>query len=113
VTRTRVGYCGGDRKEPTYHSMGDHTESVQVHYDPSKCSYETLLKQFFGLHDPTEVNSTQYRSAIFVHNKEQETAAQKAKASVAGAVTVIEPFKFWTDAEEYHQQYLNKKNRRF
>jgi len=81
-----------------------------VQFKPSAISYEQLLKYFFQWHDSTDQCSTQYRSAIFVVGEAQEAAAHKAKVGVSGSLTAIERFKFWTDAEEYHQQYL-KKNR--
>jgi len=90
--------------------MGDHTESVQVHYDPAKCSYEQLLTVFWSEHHPSgSQGSRQYRSAIFTHTPAQATAASAAKAALSyKATTAIEPYKFWTDAEEYHQNYLQK-----
>jgi len=105
-----VGYCGGDKKNPTYHSLGNHSEAVEIQFKPSVVSYDQLLKHFFEWHDSTEQCSTQYRSAIFVVSDAQEAAAHKVKVSISGSATAIERFKFWTDAEEYHQLYL-KKNR--
>jgi len=109
VVRTRVGYTGGDLKNPTYERMGDHTESLQIQFDPSVVSFEALLDIFWKSHNPTCRTSVQYRSAIFYHNKTQEEIAKKSKQKQENNVkTAIEAAKHWTDAEEYHQQYLAK-----
>jgi peptide-methionine (S)-S-oxide reductase len=126
VVATAVGYMGGTLRNPTYKDVctdkTGHAEVVQVKYDPAKVSYEELLKVFFANHDPTTLNrqgpdvGTQYRSVIFFHNRAQEAAAQAAKNDLmrAGAysrplVTAIEPAaEFWR-AEEYHQQYLERR----
>ena len=126
VVLAAVGYMGGTLKNPTYedvctHRTG-HAEVVQVEYDPAKVSYEELLKVFWENHDPTTLNrqgpdvGSQYRSVIFFHNPEQEAAAKAAKEKLARAgvykrpiVTEIVPAaEFWR-AEEYHQQYLEKR----
>ena len=84
VVNTTVGYTGGTREAPTYHGLGDHTEAVQIDFDPKRVSYEALLEVFWKTHDPTTPNrqgpdvGEQYRSAIFFHTREQE---EKAKAS--------------------------------
>ncbi|KAL7272059.1 Peptide methionine sulfoxide reductase [Rhizina undulata] len=119
----RVGYCGGDTNNPSYRvvcsgSTG-HAESLQVLYDPSKVSYEAMLEFFFRMHDPTTENrqggdvGTQYRSAIFFHSPEQETAAKKLMEKVQNQwytgkkiVTQLVPAGQWWDAEDYHQLYL-------
>jgi peptide-methionine (S)-S-oxide reductase len=126
VVATAVGYLGGTLKNPTYEdactNKTGHAEVVQVEYDPAKVSYEDLLKVFWENHDPTTLNrqgpdvGTQYRSVIFFHNPEQEAAALAAKEKLARAgvpkrpiVTEILPAaEFWR-AEEYHQQYLEKR----
>ncbi len=124
VLSTRVGYIGGEVEKPTYKQVctdrTGHAEAVEVTFDPSKVSYESLLKIFWENHDPTTLNrqgpdwGSQYRSAIFFHSPEQEKAAV---ASVAEAqkshkrpiVTQIVPaVEFW-EAEDYHQQYLEKR----
>ena len=126
VVATAVGYMGGTLKNPTYedvctHKTG-HAEVVQVEYDPAKGSYEELLKVFWENHDPTTLNrqgpdvGSQYRSVIFFHNPEQAAAAKAAKEKLTRTgvhkrpiVTEIVPAaEFWR-AEEYHQQYLEKR----
>ncbi|HEV2417560.1 MAG TPA: peptide-methionine (S)-S-oxide reductase MsrA [Terriglobia bacterium] len=126
VTGTRVGYIGGTLKNPTYQDVcGHHTghaEAVEVVYDPARVSYEDLLKAFWENHDPTTLNrqgpdaGTQYRSAIFWHNPAQEAAARASKERLekAGAyrrpiVTEIAPAAEFWQAEDYHQQYLEKR----
>ena len=126
VVSTAVGYMGGSLKNPTYKDVctdtTGHAEAVEVTYDPAKVSYEELLKVFWQIHDPTTLNrqgpdvGTQYRSAIFFHGGEQEAAARASKERLekSGAykrpiVTEIVPAgEFW-QAEEYHQQYLEKR----
>ncbi|MGH9406532.1 MAG: peptide-methionine (S)-S-oxide reductase MsrA [Terriglobia bacterium] len=126
VVSTRVGYTGGAFAHPTYHDVctdrTGHAEAVEVTYDPARVSYGELLNIFWEHHDPTTPNrqgpdvGTQYRSAIFYHSPEQESAARAAKDRVgkSGAfrrpvVTEIVPAgEFWP-AEDYHQQYLEKR----
>lgn len=127
VVSTTVGYEGGHMEHPTYKDVctdeTGHAEALEVVYDPSKITYDELLNVFWDIHDPTTPNrqgpdvGTQYRSAIFYHNKDQEDAARasKEKLQMSGRykrpiVTEILPAsKFWK-AEEYHQQYLAKNN---
>ncbi len=125
VTATTVGYSGGSFKNPTYQDVctdrTGHAEVVQVEYDPSKVSYEELLKVFWECHDPTTMNrqgpdvGRQYRSAIFFHSPEQQAAAKASKAGLESSgkykrsiVTEITPASEFYRAEEYHQQYLEK-----
>ena len=126
VVSTAVGYIGGSLENPTYKDVctdtTGHAEAVEVTYDPAKVAYEELLKVFWQIHDPTTLNrqgpdvGTQYRSAIFFHGGEQEAAARasKEKLEKSGAykrpiVTEIVPAgEFW-QAEEYHQQYIQKR----
>jgi len=126
VVGTAVGYMGGTVDNPTYEQVCSgrtgHTEVVQVTYDPARVSYDELLAVFFGLHDPTQVNrqgpdiGTQYRSVIFYHTPEQETAARafKQKLDASGEfdrpiATTIEPAQTFWPAEDYHQEYYRKK----
>jgi peptide-methionine (S)-S-oxide reductase len=126
VLSTAVGYCGGTLANPTYedvcsHGTG-HAEVVQVEFDPTKVAYEELLEVFWKNHDPTQMNrqgpdvGSQYRSAIFFHNPEQETAAKASKERLEKRgkyrkpiVTEIMPASTFYRAEEYHQQYLEKR----
>jgi len=125
VEDTRVGYTGGTTDYPTYKKTSGgrtgHAEAVQIVFDPVRISYEEILRFFFRLHDPTTINrqqndvGTQYRSAIFVHNAEQREIAERIKHEVdaSGAwrrpvvTEIVDAGAFW-DAEDYHQDYLEK-----
>jgi peptide-methionine (S)-S-oxide reductase len=123
---TRVGYTGGALENPTYedvcsHRTG-HAEVVEVTYDPERVSYERLLDVFWGKHDPTQRNrqgwdiGDQYRSVIFFYDAEQQQAALRSKAEEqvnwqAPIVTQVEPAETFYEAEDYHQQYLEKRGR--
>jgi peptide-methionine (S)-S-oxide reductase len=126
VTKTRVGYIGGHIDEPTYQQVctdtTGHAEAVEVEFDPGRVSYDRLLDVFWQAHDPTTLNrqgpdiGSQYRSAIFVHSPEQETAAAESKARIGASgrfkkpvVTKIVPAATFWEAEDYHQQYLEKR----
>jgi len=119
------GYIGGTLENPTYEMVCEgstgHAEAVEVTYDPSKITYEELLKIFFENHNPTTLNSQgpdfgdQYRSAIFYHSDAQKAAAEKAIAALEASgkwkrpiVTQVVPATTFYKAEEYHQQYLKK-----
>ena len=111
MVRTRVGYAGGHKKSPNYHDLGDHTETVQVDYDPEVISYAQLLEVFFAAHRPVRAPwSRQYRSAIFYHDEEQLRLAEEARAKTARTwqatvYTAIEPAGEFYRAEDYHQKY--------
>jgi len=126
VVDTAVGYMGGTLKNPTYKDVctdkTGHAEVVEVSFDPSRVTYEQLLDLFWKMHDPTALNrqgpdiGTQYRSVIFYHTPEQKAAAtaSKDKQDQSGAhkhpvVTQIVPAGEFYRAEEYHQQYLEKR----
>ena len=126
VTRTAVGYAGGNMPDPTYEMVctgqSGHAEVVEVEYDPSKIEYSALLDLFWSIHDPTTLNrqgpdiGTQYRSAIFFHDAEQETSARTSveKLQLSGKfpspiVTEIAPAPQFYPAEDYHQKYLEKR----
>lgn len=126
---TSVGYMGGHFEHPTYLDVcariTGHAEVVQVEYDPSVVSYDELLNLFWQIHDPTSLNrqgpdrGDQYRSVIFYHTSEQETAAKqsKQKLQLSGKfdrdiVTEIAPATAYWLAEDYHQQYFAKQGRR-
>jgi len=109
--RTRVGYAGGEKPDPTYRNMGDHTETVQIDYDPVKITYRDLLDIFWTGHDPLRRNwSRQYSSIIFTQTPEQERLARESKDRIArergSAVhTEIVPYRGFTLAENYHQKH--------
>jgi peptide-methionine (S)-S-oxide reductase len=126
VTKTEVGYEGGRLERPTYEDVCSHTtghaEVVEVTYDPERISYEQLLDVFWRKHDPTQLNrqgwdvGDQYRSVVFVHDEEQRAAAEASKERERAnwrrpIVTVIEPAQTFWPAEDYHQQYLEKRGR--
>jgi len=125
VTKTTVGYMGGNFKNPTYEDVctdkTGHAEVVQVEFDSTKTSYEKLLDVFWNIHDPTQKNrqgvdiGTQYRSAIFYHTKEQKSLAEESKTRLTELkkfqkpiVTEIIKAGGFYKAEEYHQNYLKK-----
>ncbi|MGH9052269.1 MAG: peptide-methionine (S)-S-oxide reductase MsrA [Acidimicrobiia bacterium] len=126
VVDATVGYTGGTIDNPSYELVctgrTGHAETVQVEYDPSQVSYEDLLDTFWRAHDPTQLNrqgpdiGTQYRSAIFFRNAEQEAAAKASLAELEQSgryprqlVTEITPASEFYRAEDYHQQYFAKR----
>jgi len=126
VVGTTVGYSGGTFPNPTYHDVctgrTGHAEVVEVEFDPARVSYQDLLRVFWENHDPTTLNrqgpdvGTQYRSAIFFHTPEQQAAALAAKQELERTaaykrpiVTAITPAGPFYRAEDYHQQYLEKR----
>ena len=128
VSATSVGYMGGSFDEPTYEDVCSgitgHAEVVQAEYDPPEVSYEDLLAVFWDIHDPTTPNrqgpdiGTQYRSVVFCHNEQQEAAARASKDRLQGSgrlpndiVTEIVSASQYYLAEDYHQQYLEKRGR--
>jgi len=124
VVDTAAGYMGGFLESPTYKQVctdrTGHAEVVQLRFDPALSSYESLVRFFFALHDPTTKNrqgvdvGTQYRSAIFFHSAEQQATAQRVRdelnVSTFGGriVTEILPAAAFWRAEEYHQRYNEK-----
>ena len=117
------GYTGGTVDNPTYKQVCSgktgHAEAVEIYYDPSQTTFETLCKYFLEIHDPTELNrqgpdiGTQYRSAIFFFNDQEKEIAEKLLQQLRDkgydVKTTVEPFtKFW-NAEEYHQDYYERK----
>jgi peptide-methionine (S)-S-oxide reductase len=127
VRSTTVGYTGGTTMNPTYEEVctdkTGHAEAVQVVYDPSVVSYDDLLKVFWESHDPTTPNrqgpdfGSQYRSAIFYHDEKQKTTATASRDKLQSSdrfnkkriVTEIVTTKEFYRAEDYHQQYLQKR----
>lgn len=109
--RTRVGYTGGTTREPTYQSMGDHTETLQIDFDPEKISYDELLDVFWASHDPRRSAwSAQYKAAVFVHDDGQRRIAEAGRDRVRSALgrtvrtEILEAERFYL-AEGYHQKY--------
>jgi peptide-methionine (S)-S-oxide reductase len=120
VTRTRVGYGGGTLDHPSYEDVcarsTGHAEVVEVTYDPQRVSYDELLAVFWRKHNPTRRGGGQYRSVVFFHDAEQQHAALASKAQEqarldAPVVTDIVPVPTFYEAEERHQQYLEKRGR--
>lgn len=111
MIRTRVGYSGGTKLNPTYYRLGDHTETIQIDYDPAKLSYEQLLDMFWASHSPARKSwSRQYMAAIFYHNEEQKRLAIKTRDREAERLqqkiyTEILPASKFYRAEAYHQKY--------
>ncbi len=126
VKSTEVGYAGGHTENPTYRDVctdeTGHAEVVRVEYDPKAVSYDDLLNVFWNCHNPTTLNrqgpdvGTQYRSAIYYANPEQQQLAEESKQKLAASgkfrgpiVTEITKAPPFFRAEEYHQQYLEKR----
>ena len=111
VIQTRVGYAGGTKENPTYHQLGDHTETVEVVYDPSQVSYEALLDLFWASHTPTARSySQQYKNVIFTYTEEQQRLAlasreQQAEKHSREIQTEILPATEFYLAEDYHQKF--------
>ncbi len=127
VLKTTVGYEGGHVDNPTYEQVCSHTtghaETVRVEFDANKISYKELLDIFFENHDPTQLNrqgldvGDNYRSVVFYHNDDQKKEAEarikalnKSKKYKNKVVTQVVPATTFWQAEEYHQQYLHKRN---
>jgi peptide-methionine (S)-S-oxide reductase len=117
------GYAGGNDTNPDYEKVGSgetgHAESVNIYYDPSKLSFQTLVKAFFASHDPTQVDGqgpdegTQYRSIAFYRNDEEKKIIEAeikrlsdSKKYSSKIVTEVKPFTQFYPAEEYHQEYI-------
>ena len=117
VIRTRVGYAGGEKKAPSYSAMGDHTETVQLDFDPRRISYKQLLEIFWASHRPTSRNwSRQYKNVIFYHNDRQREVALASKTEMEQQIgrkikTEVLPVRSFTLAEDYHQKYILKGHR--
>ena len=124
VIEVTSGYTGGHVDDPDYRQVctgtTGHAEAVEVEFDPAEIDYETLVRAFFAMHDPTTPNrqgpdvGTQYRSAIFVHDDAQRETAERVKAEFQPQVpqpivTEITPASTFWPAEDYHQRYLEKR----
>jgi peptide-methionine (S)-S-oxide reductase len=127
VKSVESGYTGGEIPNPTYKQVcgGDtgHAEAIRITFDNAQLGYGDLLDIFFATHDPTQLNrqgndvGTQYRSAIFPQNEEQERQAREAIARAnedlgGRVVTTIEPMRDWWPAESYHQDYWSGEGQR-
>jgi peptide-methionine (S)-S-oxide reductase len=106
-----VGYAGGTTRNPRYHDLGEHSEAIQIDFDPSCISYRELLNIFWRSHDPTRgAWSRQYRSAIFYHSELQRKDAIETRDNLASMThgriaTAIEPYSEFYLAEDYHQKH--------
>ncbi|WP_282158740.1 peptide-methionine (S)-S-oxide reductase MsrA [Shimia thalassica] len=121
VISTRVGYTGGDVPNATYRDHGTHAEGIEITFDPSKLSYRQLLEFFFQIHDPTTPNrqgndlGMSYRSAIYFENETQKEIALDTIADLEASgiwpgkvVTEVDPVGDFWEAEDFHQDYLEK-----
>lgn len=114
MIRTRVGYAGGLMEAPNYGKMGDHTETVQVDYDPQRITYTQLLDIFWNSHRPTRGSwSQQYKNVVFYHDDHQREVAEASKMKLGEEIgrtvkTEVAPLRTFTMAEDYHQKYLLK-----
>lgn len=117
VIRTRVGYAGGTSAEPTYRQMGDHTETLQIDFDPQIINFEQLLDVFWNNHNPTNINDykgRQYRSLLLYWDKKQQDSIQQVleKREMQGKgrpETEIAPYSEFHLAEDKHQKYMLKR----
>jgi peptide-methionine (S)-S-oxide reductase len=121
VSKTRVGYSGGDVPNATYRNHGSHAEAIEIFFDPEKISYRRILECFFQIHDPTTPNrqgndiGPSYRSAIYYCSEEQKRVAEDTIADVDASglwpgkvVTEVEPVGDFWEAEPEHQDYLQR-----
>lgn len=121
VQNTQVGYTGGKNNDPNYHNHPGHAETLEITYNPDEISYKELLDWFFRIHNPTTPNQqgndigSDYRSAIFYQNDEEKKLAEefidivnKSERWDSPVATTLEPFSEFFEAEEYHQDYLQK-----
>ena len=124
VKKAEVGYCGGNDPNTTYEKVcsgsTNHAETIKIEFDENEISYEQLVRFFFKIHDPTQLNrqgpdiGTQYRSEIFYKDENQKKIAEKIKEEFSKklngkVVTNISEEKLYQPAEEYHQYYLKRK----
>jgi methionine-S-sulfoxide reductase len=111
VVRTRVGYAGGTKENPTYHDLGDHTEAVQIDYDPAKLTYDQVLDLIWISHNPcVRTEYKQYRNVIFYESEERRKAVEASRERMERELgkpvkTAILPLTKFYPAEDYHQKY--------
>jgi peptide-methionine (S)-S-oxide reductase len=116
VVHTRVGYTGGTTENPTYQNLGDHSEAIQIEYDPTQISFQELLDVFWDSHTPTlQPFSRQYMNILFYHNEEQRQLATRSleHEAIKGddpIYTKIHPATTFYPAEDYHQKYWLRHN---
>lgn len=112
MVRTRVGYAGGRKPQPTYHDLGDHTETLQIDFDPTRLTFAAILDVFWKTHNPCATQwSRQYMSALFYHDEDQKRLAlerrdREAARRGAPVTTALLPATEFYRAEDYHQKYL-------
>jgi peptide-methionine (S)-S-oxide reductase len=113
VVRTRVGYAGGTTPDPTYRDLGDHSEAVQIEYDPDRLSYRDLLAVAFESHDyRRQPNKRQYQGVVFHETPSEREAVEEHVGTLDGPVeTRIEPLDAFHLAETYHQKYSLRSKR--
>lgn len=116
IVRTRVGYAGGTKRDPSYHALGDHTEVFQVDYDPEEITYTDLLDRVFRSHDPhRQTQKTQYQNIVFAANQAQREALdaflEANGLSPDGIDTRIEQLSRFHPAEDYHQKHSLRSQR--
>jgi peptide-methionine (S)-S-oxide reductase len=116
VIRTRVGYSGGTKEDPTYRNMGDHTETLEIDFDPKKISFEEVIEEFWKNHNPLRdsYKGRQYMSILLYHDDTQKNVALKTKKDweevLKGEIqTEIVPYSKFFMAEDYHQKYYLKR----
>jgi methionine-S-sulfoxide reductase len=120
VTSSRVGYTGGHKSDPTYEEVcagnTGHAEAVELSFNPEEIKYSTLVRHFFRIHDPTQLNrqgpdvGENYRSVIFFHSSEQQNTAEKIMKKIEAnyekpIATSLEEAGVFYEAESYHQKY--------
>jgi len=121
VVNTETGYCGGENENPTYSNHPGHAETLKIVYDPSQTDFKHILDFFFRIHNPTTLNrqgndiGSSYRSVIFYQNEEERKVGEDFIKLVDASsiwkdpvVTTLEPFQAFWQAEEEHQDYLQK-----
>ena len=111
-----MGYAGGRQPDPTYRRLGDHTETLQIDFDPARIDYEVLLKHFWESHNPTRPRPTQYKSVIFYHDEIQRRLAEASLARETARRqkvlhTDIRPLLSFYRAEDYHQKYYLRREK--
>jgi methionine-S-sulfoxide reductase len=119
IVRTRCGYCGGTTKKPDYQNVGDHSETIQIDFDPTKITYRQLAEMFWSTHNICgKPFSRQYKSILFYHNEEQkkialETRDQEQAKRKDKITTEIVALSEFTVAEDYHQKYELRSHKEF